>query len=158
MEALVELPQNLPLFGGISLYLTLGSAALLLIAIVALLYCLGLAVQAKLAAIAVPALIAGIAVAATAWSSLLASPHHWTAMLAAYSSASPESRALMSREIKRVWMPFHEHVRMRDWLSLSESWGICHELWRQTSCTPTAQPREAEGIARERLTRIANDA
>lgn len=79
----------------------------------------------------------------------------WPAILSAYQAAPPSERAARGRQLAASWDAFNEELHAHKWLMLALDWGVCHELWHQSDCTPAPANREAQGIAREILTQVA---
>lgn len=124
------------------------------------LFCLAIAVVKLIrgrfvAAAAVGLLFVAFATVFTA-SSLLAPSSSWQVMYAVYDVSPPNLKIERRNDIAERWLHFHEEIRLLDWYLLARKWGVCHELWEQRSCTKVPPNREAEGIARELLTKVAS--
>lgn len=89
--------------------------------------------------------------AVVAASSVVVPSTVWPTILVAARTGSPTEVAARRRELAGAWDAFHGEMLVTDWLVLSRSWGVCHELWPQTGCTRAPGNREAQGIARDLL-------
>lgn len=95
-----------------------------------------------------------LATASQVW---VARPEVWVEVAALYDSSDPALRAKMAADLKHHWL-HSDHIRVSSWIVLSESWGICHDIWPQPHCLRSSGERLPMGFAREHLAAIARGA
>ncbi len=145
-------------FGGISFLLNGLTVAISFGAFTLLTLSCVLPARRRVASASLFALSAIVAVVFVAANSVLAAPATWQVTYAAIKDAPPEQAVERSKDIKTHWVRVHDEILVRDWYALARRWGVCHELWPQDNCTHVPAEREAMGIARERLSQVANGA
>lgn len=143
------LPNTSFLMGGGVLLVVLASAAGLTVSVAALVW----RRRAEWALSAI--LFIALASAALAYSYVVPSAV-WGAILSSYLASPPAEREARRQQLAEHWNSSHEDIQAHRWLLLSRRWGVCHELWPQKDCAVAPYPREAQGIARGRLTEVAN--
>ena len=142
----------------VSLFLTGYSVTLLLAALAFIGMAVACAFKTKVGAAAALGLAAVVGSAMFLANSLLASPSSWQVIYAAVKANEPAKVVERANDIKNHWIRVHDGILVKDWYFLATRWGVCHELWPQSSCTRVPAAREPMGVARELLGQLANGA